>query len=481
MTVKPHNGALDIPVFLKIRYNSAEILGGQAERIDLQTGPDIHVAGEYRLDNRAALCRHLDLPLGVREDELIGHAYLAMGAEPHCAALLGDFAYALFDGRHRRLHLVRDPLGVMPLYYHLGEGVCTVSTSLDVMLSQPDIPHDLDEGVVAEWSRYGHVVSQTDTFYTAIKKVPRATLLRIEEGTTQAVNYWSVDDLAPLRYRNEGDYVEHLHDLLRTAVHDRAGEGENLGAHSSGGLDSTPIAILAGRTCHAQGREFHTYNWCKPESDIAAACHEWSDARDVSLSEGFIHHETGITTVQLEHSLLRHNIARDGSTMFEYERLVLAQAQADGVTRTFSGFGGDELLTSRSRDRHTGAIRQGRLLHALRHLMLESDPKQSMRLPRLALDYARLLRRAWWPVPPHRHPALQQAAQRHHAHLSLLRPEFAAFAAVQREPERDYFLAERIVDKQRIMLDMGYHQERDRKSTRLNSSHIQKSRMPSSA
>jgi asparagine synthase (glutamine-hydrolysing) len=449
-------------VLLKVHLPSGEVLGGDAERLDLGSSGCLYVAGQYRLDNRQELCRRLDLPTAISDAELVGHAYLALGEERHCAALVGDFAYALFEVRRRRLLLVRDHLGVAPLYYHLSDDLCIVADSLDELLVQPEIPRDLDndEGVIAEWCLNGRVHNQTDTFFDAIKKVPRATLLCVGARLPKTQLYWTVDDITPLRYTDERDYVEHLHHLLRTVVSDRLAHRGIQAAHFSGGLDSTPIAILAGRASRAQGRPFHTYNWCQPEADDAPECHEWTDARRVAQDEGFIHHETGLSVASLEQSLLNHDLARDGTTMFEYERLVLAQAAADGVTRIFSGFGGDELLTSRSRDHHTDAIRAGRFMHALRRLALESDPRRSLRLPRLGLDYARLLRRAWWPVPPERQDWHQQQVARLAARQSLLKLDFAAFAAAHHTPAGDYFRAECIAEKQRLMLDRGYHQER---------------------
>jgi asparagine synthase (glutamine-hydrolysing) len=284
--------------------------------------------------------------------------------------------------------------------------------------------------------------------------------LRLGAGRPRTNLYWTVDDIEPLRYADECTYIEHLHDLLRTVVRDRIDATGPLAAHSSGGLDSTPIAILAGRAGRAQGHHFHTYNWCQPEASDERDCHEWTDARRVAQDEGFIHHEIGVTPESLEQSLLGHDPARDGTTMFEYERVVLEQAQAAGVTRIFSGFGGDEFLTSRSRDHHTGAIRQGQFLHALRRLALESDPYQSLWLPRLGLNFARLLRRTWRPIPPERQEWHLQQTRGLAARQTLLKPEFAAFAAARHEPAWHNFLADRIAEKQRIMLERGYHQER---------------------
>ena len=456
-------------MLLKVRLSTGEVIGTTGHRITLSSEGSLYFAGQARLDNRGDLLGRLGLPGRLSDAELIVHAYLNLG-DNHPAHLLGDFAYALFDERQRRLILVRDHLGVAPLYYHLTDDLCIASDSLDEMLAQAEIPRDLDEGVVAEWCLNGHVYNQTDTFYSAIRKLPRATQLSLASGAPRVRAYWSDDDIRPLRYPDDQSYIDHLHDLLRTVILDRLGATGVQAAHSSGGLDSTPIAILAGRACRAQGRNFHTYNWCRPEAGDDRESHEWTDARCVAQAEGFIHREIGVTSESLTRSLLHHDLARDGTTMFEYEARLLKLAQGDGVERIFSGFGGDEILTTRSRDQHTGAIRAGRFLYALRRLAMEADPGQRWWLPRLGLNYGRLLRRAWLLTPPERQEWHQRQALGLAARLALLRPEFAAFAASRYQPNR-YFLADGIAEKQRIMLHQGYHQERMESWAILGSRH----------
>lgn len=448
-------------MYLKIDLCTGVVLAGCAKNTNLFHGQGLWVAGKFRLDNRRDICRRLNLPEGISDNQLIAEGYCQLGTQVINKMLLGDFAYALYDAQKRMLMLVRDPLGVTPLYYHVRDEVCLVATSLDILLAEVGCVGAVDDGVVADWLMCGHVHHQKDTFFKNIKKVPRASQLIIHDRhSIQREVYWSVDDVAPLRYTNEAHYVEHLHDLLETVVHDRLDMDEITGAHSSGGLDSTPIALMAGRHCQANGHHFYTYNWCKPDTKDGAFCHEWDDARIVSKNAGFIHHEVGVDANDLEFSLLNHNIARDGSTMFEYERRLLVRAQADGVKRIFSGFGGDELLTSRFRDRHAIALRQGQLLHVLRRLIQESDPAQSMYLPRLALNFARQLRQAWWPAPKEKQAWFQQQQKRYEACRSLIKPDFAAFAADQGASDGALFLAETIAEKQHLMLNMGYHQER---------------------
>ena len=446
-------------MLLRVNLATGQVTGSSVYVHDLGSVGRIYCSGRWRLDNRDELLGRLRLPPNASDAELIVQTYLAFG-EAHPEQLLGDFAYAVFDTRDRHLWLIRDHMGVMPLYYHRAGDLCIVSPSLDMLLADPDIPQVLDEGVVAEWCVNGNVYNQVDTFFTAIKKVPRATRLRLGVTTRMASVYWSPADVAPLVETREPVLVEQLRELLETAILCRLGTTGGQAAHLSGGLDSTPIAIIAGRACRQQGRDFHTWNWCRPDPGDDSDCHEWADARRVAQAEGFTHHEIEVTPNTLLEELLHHNVACDGTTMFSYERHVVREAQAEGVTRIFSGFGGDEILTTRSRDKHLAMLRSGQFLLVFRRLALEHNLEQREALFRLIWRYARLLKNAWWPAATQQTALLKNQSDRARFRLALLNPDFARFAATFLRNRSGLFLAKTIADLQRDFINVGYHQER---------------------
>jgi asparagine synthase (glutamine-hydrolysing) len=446
-------------MLLRVDLSTGRVDGTSVSAHDLGSAGRLYFSGHCRLDNRRELLGRLQLSQYVSDAELIVHAYMAFG-ESHPEALLGDFAYALFDGRERRLWLVRDHMGVVPLYYHRAGDLCIASPSLDTLLDQPEIPRDLDDAVVAEWCVNGHVYNQNDTFYSAIKKVPSATQLCLGANTTVSRNYWSPTDIMPNQETREPVLVEQLRGLIETAILDRLGSDGGQAAHLSGGLDSTPIAIIAGRACRRHSQEFHSYNWCRPEASDVDNRHEWADARQVAREEGFIHREISPTPDTLLEDLLHHDLGRDGTTMFSYERHVVRQARADGVARIFSGFGGDEILTFRWRDRHYQALRAGRFLEVWRRLAMESDLTRCASLPRLGRRYARLLQNAWGFTPPAWLSPLRYQQSKVRFRLGLLQPEFAAYAVGLSHENSPVFTSKSITGQQIAYLGRGYHQER---------------------
>ena len=419
-------------------------------------GRTLGFAGAARLDNATALARAYGLPVDASETLIIGHAYCRHGVD-FPASLLGDFSFALHDPAEGALWLVRDHLGVRPLYYYHSVRCCVASNSLDAMLADPAIPQALSDGVVADWCLSGRLYAQSETFFAAIRKVPRATALRLSATGVSHHSYWPLAAGELLVYRDERDYLLHLQALLRQVVLDRLPKQGLVAAHFSGGLDSTPIAILAGRACLQQGRPFFSYNWCRPDGGDASACSEWDDARNAARAEGFGHQEFGITADALKVSLLHHDVARDGTTMFEYERAVLAQAREAGVGWIFSGFGGDELLSCSMSDSLASLIRQGRCLHAWQRLALQADPQQSLGLLRRLVRFGRLLRDAAGLASEKPHPWLARREEDQRLRRALLNPGPAACWGGGHclEPP-----LQTVRDFQRYMLESGYHQER---------------------
>ena len=459
------------PYDVERALNNTRVIAGQATRwycardktaiLPLSIyikGVELLFAGSSHLVNHKALTKTLSLPDSASDAEIICHAYSHYGNQ-FAEYLLGDFSFALFDSQQAELLLVRDHLGIKPLYYHVNNEFCLASDSLDVILAHPDISTKLDDKVVAEWCANGMIFNQRDTFFDSIKKVPKATALRISSDAIQAKEYWSIDNIQPLVYPNEQDYVEHLRTLLDTVIIGDLDTTYPIGAHSSGGLDSTAIAIIAGRVCKKNGNAFHTYNWCKPNAEDERACHEWDDARKISQMEGFIHHETGLDAESLKQSMLHHDLAIDGTTLFFYEWPVLLQAQQNGIRQIFSGFGGDEILTARFRDRYFDEIRTGRFLRAFKRLSLEYGPQTNLRPLRLSINYARLLYSSLLPQSIRLKTCLKAEHARFLTNNEFIADGFSILAKTQHRPNT-HSLANTVAEKQRYLINIGYHQER---------------------
>lgn len=413
--------------------------------------------GDVRLDNRIELMKELSLSPNEEYTDavLIVHSYLKWGNV--CGKyLLGDFSFALYDYTLQSLLCMRDHMGVRPLYYYQNDSLFIVSDTIDIILAHPSVSQALNNTVVAEWCMTAHVFNTFETFYKEIYKCPRAMYLSITQTTIQKQEYWNINEIVPLDYEGEHKYVEHLQLLLKQVVKDRIDISYPIAAHSSGGLDSSVISVIANRICKKQDKLFYTYNWCKEKDN--SNLHEWADARKLADLEDFIHEEIELDKNAIEQYLLHHNIALHGTTMFEYERSVLEKSKAQGVRAILSGFGGDEILTSRSKNNYRDKIYKGQFFHVYKRLLSEVKIDKFHHLKvfkRFMGELFRSLLSEQYLTKDKR----KEVERRVGVKKKLLNKEFAKFITENKPIEPLIFYGS-IHEQQRQAIDSGYHQER---------------------
>lgn len=420
-----------------------------------------YLVGDIRLDNRSELIERLELSSddSWSNEEIILRTYLRFG-EDFADCLLGDFAFVLHDLQNSTTLAVRDHLGVIPLYYHANTDFILISDTIEVILSHPSIDHGINDNVAMEFLVAGHVHNQRETFYTVIQKLPRATQIRFNDPVLTYHTYWNSDHIPPLHYESEAEYIDHLKALLERVITDRLQTSCQSSAHLSGGLDSSVIAVAAGREVHKKGSVFYTYNWCKPGIGDDPDHHEWADARSIAKEEGFIHSEIDYTAQSAIETLLSHNIATSGTTMFEYEHLVLPLAAQQGVKIIFSGFGGDEMLTMRFKNTHIDLIRKGKFYRVWRGLENEMAPKVKLKTLRLSKRFIRLLFKSIIPQRQRECKVCETQKRKFSNALSIIHPEYTEMLNIDDFFSSAFAQVDTIHAMQHSYLSMGYHQER---------------------
>jgi asparagine synthase (glutamine-hydrolysing) len=206
------------------------------------------VTADARVDGRGDLVRALGADShaglgGATDAELILHAYAAWG-EGCVHRLLGDFAFALWDGPRRRLFCARDHFGVKPFYYATPGGGLAFSNTLDCLLAHPAVSGRLNDLAVGDFLVFGFNQCPGTTTFADVRRLPPAHALTWSGGELRLRRYWSLPADGHLRYRRPEDYVEHFRALLRQAVADRL-RTRRVGVYMSGGLDSTALAATA--------------------------------------------------------------------------------------------------------------------------------------------------------------------------------------------------------------------------------------------
>ena len=143
------------------------------------------------------------------DTEVIVHAYEEYGAE--CVKHLhGMFAFALWDAKRRSLLLARDRAGKKPLFYALRNGTISFASELRALMVDRDIPRQIDPQAVDCYLAYGYVPAPLSIFQ-AVRKLPPAHTLLLQDGRTVIERYWSLD------YSRKLD-VSDPRELLRAAA-----------------------------------------------------------------------------------------------------------------------------------------------------------------------------------------------------------------------------------------------------------------------
>ena len=216
-------------------------------------GRDLFVA-LARLDNRGELGEALNIApaeLARTPDGLLVLRMFERWGEAGLARCLGAFAFALWNADARRLILGRDCLGQRALFFHRGRDFVAFATTLGALLALPDVPRDLDEGVLANYLAI-NLNESHQTFYRGVARVPSRTVVLIDHTGVRHRRYWSPDLDAPPPYVRDEDYVERARELLDRAVAAATRDLPHVGISTSGGFDSSAVAATAARLGRAE-------------------------------------------------------------------------------------------------------------------------------------------------------------------------------------------------------------------------------------
>jgi asparagine synthase (glutamine-hydrolysing) len=333
---------------------------------------------------------------GHSDTEVMLAAIEQWGLEGALRRFIGMFAFALWDRDARALTLVRDRLGIKPLYYGWAGSMFAFGSELKAIAALPGFEAQVDRGALCLLLRHNYV-PQPHSIYRGIFKLPPGGMLRVAAGGAASAaavaalpqrvhRYWSVADLAEggRGELSDADAVDELDRLLRDAVALRMEADVPLGAFLSGGVDSSAVVALM----QVQSpRPVRTFSIGFHEQDHDEA----KFAKEVARHLGTDHHELYVTAQDALDVIpalptMFDEPFSDSSQIPTYLVSKLARSQ---VTVSLSGDGGDELFAGYSR--YAGAMRVGRWLDSVPATVRARIARSLRRRPDL---YAAFLRGA---------------------------------------------------------------------------------------
>ncbi len=177
--------------------------------------------------------------------EAIVHLYEEYG-EDFPLRLNGQFAVALYDKAKEKLILVRDGMGVSPLFYSVIGGAFVFASECKAILEYPGAPRRLNLKALDQLMNFPGAVSP-ETFFDGIRALRPGHMLTVSEGTVSDREFF---DLAfPTEEEDLGldYYAENLRELIKRSVARRLVADVPVGFYVSGGLDSSVVACFIGK------------------------------------------------------------------------------------------------------------------------------------------------------------------------------------------------------------------------------------------
>jgi asparagine synthase (glutamine-hydrolysing) len=184
------------------------------------------------------------------DTEVIVHAFEEWGIE--CVhRFRGMFALSIWDEREQQLWLVRDRVGIKPLYWSIHHGRLVFASEIKALLADPEQPRAVDEEALYHYLSFLTTPAPL-TMFAGIRKLPAATWIRVApDGGITEERYWDPFDAAsPLTGASDDELAGLVLDELRRSVEYRKVSDVPVGIFLSGGLDSSTNAVL-----FAQGEE----------------------------------------------------------------------------------------------------------------------------------------------------------------------------------------------------------------------------------
>ena len=249
------------------------------------------------------------------DTETIVHAYEEYGLE--CMKdFRGMFAFAIWDRRQKRLFLVRDRLGIKPVYYYKGKNFFIFGSEIKSLFEHPRVPREVDREAVDLYLTLRYVPGPRTMFKNILKLQP-GHWMTVDESGTKIGKYWDLEyqplplgeagaqlrvraarnDHHPTLSQREREYVEEFGRLFEESVRLRLISEVPLGVFLSGGLDSSSmLAMMSKITGGERVKTFSVgYETSGPAAAEAGEANELAYARQAAAHFGSEHHEFLLT------------------------------------------------------------------------------------------------------------------------------------------------------------------------------------------
>lgn len=290
--------------------------------------------------------------------EVLIPAYLEFGID-FVKKLNGQFAIALFDKNRQSLFLVRDHVGIAPLFYMAKNDFLVFGSEIKAILEHPSVERAVDVKGLDQMLTFPGICSPT-TLFKGISSLKPGHFLHVRPGGISLHEYWDLDypAEAAAETMSERDCIDRLDELLRAAVRDRLNADVPVGYYLSGGLDSS---LIAGIIHEVSSGERHSFSiaFADEEHDerryqrllaqrFNASRHEqvfdW-DSVNERLRDAIYYSETPLKETYNTCSLALSELVRNNDI-----KVILTGEGADEIFAGYVGYRFDEVRSAAAGD-----------------------------------------------------------------------------------------------------------------------------------
>ena len=287
---------------------------------------------------------------GRSDTEVLVEGIAEWGLRATVEKLNGMFGFAVWDTKERTLSLVRDRMGIKPVYYGNCSGTFLFGSELKALRAHPQFTADIDRSALGSFLEHSYIPSDR-SIYQGVHKLPPAHILTLGDGRPKLERYWSI----PFDAKPDPDWNQRFPEVLRDAVQSRMLADVPLGAFLSGGIDSSLVVSLmqsiSQRPVKTFTIGFHEAEWNEAPHAAAIAKHLGTEHTEL-----FVTPEQARDVIPMLPAMYDEPFA----DVSQIPTFLVCQMAREHVTVCLSGDGGDELFGGYDRYHHIRGINDKR-------------------------------------------------------------------------------------------------------------------------
>ena len=284
---------------------------------------------------------------GHSDTEVILESIDQIGVEATVNQLIGMFAFAAWDKQEKKLYLVRDRLGIKPLYWgHFGD-LFLFGSELKALRACNAWKPEINRDALSNYFRHNYIPTP-HTIYNNVYKLMPGHILSYQAGQEPVIKpYWSLDTHTQpneLSAFSDQEYIEKLDNLLQDSISQRMIADVPLGAFLSGGIDSSTVAAIMQAN---SDKAINTFTIGFHEQGYNEAVH----AREIAKHLGTHHTELYVSPEQAMAVIPKLQDIYDEpfSDSSQIPTFLVSELTRQHVTVSLSGDGGDECFAGYTR------------------------------------------------------------------------------------------------------------------------------------